>query len=98
MFSNVSKPPQHRNLNTTAYQAATAMQKAAYATQAYVEVYTGDLSPYTSKVSYGAGVAYRWVSGHICTAYHWLLAQDWQGLWDATLHLLATIASRIQVT
>lgn len=87
-----------KNVNATVHQGAAAVQKAAYAGQEYLEVYTGDLTPYTSKVSQGAGVVYKWTCAQSCALYHWLLDQDWQGRWDACAVVLATLWKKMQVS
>lgn len=40
----------YKTANVTLSQAGQSIRKTAYAAQDYVEVYTGDLTPYTSQV------------------------------------------------
>jgi len=74
--------------NATAYIVGGHVKDAAYKTQDFLEQYTGDLTPYTSKVSYAAGVAMGWLSVQAATVYAWLSSQDWQGAYDVCAHYL----------
>jgi len=84
--------------NATAYVVGGHVKDAAYKTQAFLEQYTGDLTPYTSKVSHAAAVAMAWLSAQFAVVYAWLAAQDWQGAYDTCAYYLALVWDNIVKT
>ncbi|KAF2367816.1 Leucine-rich repeat [Trinorchestia longiramus] len=86
----------YESVGTSLGYVSESVQKAAYSAQEYLEVYTGDLTPYTSQVSRYSRKAYDWSAVQCGVAYNWLLAQDWEGMWDATVAFLSAVWNKLE--
>jgi len=74
--------------NATQHLVRSTIRKGAYDLQDRLVPYTGDLTPYTSKVSAASDQACAWICGKFAIVYAFLAKQDWQRLIDFLSHYL----------
>jgi len=86
-----------QNVNSTAHLVAGLTKQKAYDFQNYLEPYTGDLTPYTSKVSSTTCQAINWVSIQLSFVWAWIWKNEetWRKVTDPVCKAFCMVYHRV---